>query len=123
MDRSRPPPANLRTRAMPVLASSFPAARSKLLNGSRRSFGRWSSMLRRLCARQRYTGMLKSHPVSAGAKIPITPVKKTHPLRVTNRPNSGYRGGLDVLRGRDVDEVAELKRQGLGIRAISRMTV
>jgi hypothetical protein len=27
-----------------------------------------------------------------------------------------------VLRGRDVDEVMELKRQGLSIRAISRLT-
>jgi transposase len=27
-----------------------------------------------------------------------------------------------VLRGRDVDEVVELKRQGLSIRAISRLT-
>jgi hypothetical protein len=27
-----------------------------------------------------------------------------------------------VLRGRDVDEVLELKRQGLSIRAISRLT-
>ncbi|MGC9200320.1 MAG: IS21 family transposase, partial [Acidobacteriaceae bacterium] len=27
-----------------------------------------------------------------------------------------------MLRGRDVDEIVELKRQGLSIRAISRMT-
>ena len=27
-----------------------------------------------------------------------------------------------MLRGRDVDEVVELKRQGLSIRAISRLT-
>jgi len=38
-------------------------------------------------------------------------------LRAASGPDSGSRGGLDVLRGRDVDEVVELKqKQGTLLR-------
>jgi hypothetical protein len=35
------------------------------------------------------------------------------------RPDFGNRGGSQVLRGREVDEIIELERQGLRVRAIS----
>jgi hypothetical protein len=44
------------------------------------------------------------------------------PLAVSYLPDSGDRGGPTLLRGRDVDEIKELKREGLSIRAISRLT-
>jgi transposase len=41
---------------------------------------------------------------------------------VTNGSESGNRGGLNVLRGKDVEEIIELKREGLSIRAINWLT-
>jgi transposase len=60
--------------------------------------------------------------VSASAKIPIVPVENSTTPEVTNKSESGNGGGRKVLRGRDVEEIIELKREGLSIRAISRLT-
>jgi len=60
--------------------------------------------------------------VSAGAKIPIVPVEFSPPLDVVNRSHSIRRRFRDLLRGRDVQELKELQRQGVNIQAISDLT-
>lgn len=60
--------------------------------------------------------------VSAAAKIDIMPVEICATAgRWTAGPILLFRGGPQVLRGRDVEEIVELRRQGLSIRAISRI--
>jgi hypothetical protein len=50
---------------------------------------------------------------SASAKIPVTPVEKSAtPEEGDQRPDSGLRGVPQLIRGRDVDEIIELKRRG-----------
>jgi len=57
--------------------------------------------------------------VSAGAKIPIVPVEFSPPLNVVNRGPLHTEEVRDLLRGRDVQELKELKelqRQGMSIQ-------
>jgi transposase len=49
-------------------------------------------------------------------------LKNAPPLEVTKRPNLETEEGRHVFRGKDVEEISELKREGLSIRAISRLT-
>jgi hypothetical protein len=58
--------------------------------------------------------------VSASAKTLIVRLKIPQPLcPVAITPNSGKRG---PVRGKDVEENNQLKREGLSIRAISKLT-
>jgi transposase len=41
---------------------------------------------------------------------------------VSHWSDSGDNGGPTLLGGKDVDEIKELKREGLSIQAISRLT-
>jgi Helix-turn-helix domain len=49
-------------------------------------------------------------------------LKNEPPLKVINQPILETEEGRHVFRGRDVEEISELKREGLSIRAISRLT-
>ncbi len=60
--------------------------------------------------------------VSAGAKIPIVPVEFSPPLDVVNRNRLRTEEVPNLLRGRDVEELKELQRQGMSIQAISELT-
>jgi hypothetical protein len=50
------------------------------------------------------------------------PVEFSPPLDVVNRSHSIRRRFRDLLRGRDVQELKELQRQGVNIQAISDLT-
>ncbi len=54
--------------------------------------------------------------------MPIMPVEKVPPPEVIKRPTLETEEGSHVFRGKDVEEISELKREGLSIRAISRLT-
>src|SRR5262249_2933178 len=57
--------------------------------------------------------LVNAHAVSAGRKILIVPVENSPPLtRAKAGTDSELRRCRDVLRGRDVQEIEELKRQG-----------
>ena len=61
--------------------------------------------------------------VSAGAKIPIVPIEKSPPLtKFFSATDSRREEVRELLRGKDVNDIRELKRQGLSIQAISEMT-
>jgi len=60
--------------------------------------------------------------VSADAKIPIVPVEFSPPLDVVNRNSLRMERFRDLLRGKDVQELRELQRQGISIQAISELT-
>ena len=60
--------------------------------------------------------------VSADAKIPIVPVEFSPPLDVVNRNSLRMEEVRDLLRGKDVQELRELQRQGMSIQAISELT-
>jgi transposase len=49
-------------------------------------------------------------------------LKKVPPPEVIKRSNLEAEEGRHVFRGKDVEEISELKREGLSIRAISRLT-
>ena len=48
------------------------------------------------------------------------PVEKSPPPEVLTGPILETEEGRHVFRGKDVEEINELKREGLSIRAISR---
>jgi len=59
--------------------------------------------------------------VSAGANIPLVPVEKSPTPGVID-PRFWKQRRAKMFRGKDVDEINDLKREGLSIRAISELT-
>ena len=60
--------------------------------------------------------------VSADAKIPIVPVEFSPPLDVVNRNSLRMEEVPRLVKGKDVQELRELQRQGMSIQAISELT-
>jgi hypothetical protein len=54
--------------------------------------------------------------------MPTVPVEKGATPEVIKRSTLETEEGRHVFRGKDVEEISELKREGLSIRAISRLT-
>ena len=66
---------------------------------------------------------LTTHNVRAGAKIPIMPFEIPHPIGRVARPQlwEPEEGGR-LFRGKNVEEISELRREGFSIQAISQLT-
>jgi hypothetical protein len=60
--------------------------------------------------------------VSADAKIPLAPVEFSPSLDVVNRNARRMEEVPRLVKGRDVQELRELQRQGMSIQAISELT-
>jgi hypothetical protein len=113
--RSRPLPSRPHGQVLPRKAIHLPAFLPTPQGDIRRFF----------CAklwRRRITMQRGSLAVSAGAKIPIVPVEFSPSLNVVNRGPLHTEEVPRLVKGRDVQELKELQRQGMSIQAISKLT-